>query len=670
MPRATSASAPAPTGSESTSRGKRLLFWALTLLTPVVFFGALEGVLRLGGYGETHPLFTQLDDDARYLYTNPKVSRRYFYGVSSPPKALNDFFLERKPAGALRVFVQGGSTAAGFPFYNGASFSRIIERQLAAAYPDRTVEVVNTAMSAVNSYTLLDFVDEIIEQQPDAVVVYAGHNEYYGALGVGSAESLGRIAPVVNAYLKLQTLRTVQLLRRALASGAGLFGGRGAGELPGTTLMDRMVSEQSIRYGSETYRLGISQFEYNLDRLLAKYEAAGIPVFVGTVASNTRDHAPFVSDPPEAVAGEYEQAVDASREALRDAHFGEAIGEAERAIGLDSISAAAHFARGRALLASVAQESGGRGEADRDLTRAKDYDALRFRAPEAINAAIRRLAQEHGATLVDTEAALRAQARDGIVGADLMTEHLHPNLRGYRILADAFTGALLAESGLAGAGFGPPARRMRADEARAYTAIDSLSGTYRIVQLTSTWPFQPRGTLSPALDTLQTRTEPERLALAYYKTEINWHRANRELWAYYRGRGETDEALRVADAMIQEYPFIHSLYAESGDLLIQAQRFDEALARYQQSLAVRENEPARRMVGTLLLNAGQDEAAIVNLERAAALDRRNTQTLYNLAGAYARQSRIAEARETLQRLLQVEPDHARARALLASLPPG
>ena len=42
-------------------------------------------------------------------------------------------------------------------------------------------------MAAVTSYVLLDFADEIIAQQPDAVVIYTGHNEYLGIGGVGSS---------------------------------------------------------------------------------------------------------------------------------------------------------------------------------------------------------------------------------------------------------------------------------------------------------------------------------------------------------------------------------------------------------------------------------------------------------------------------------------------------
>ena len=91
----------------------------------------------------------------------------------------------------------------------------MLEQRLLQTFPGRNIEVINTAMAAVNSYTLFDFVDEIIEQKPDLILIYAGHNEYYGSLGVGSAESLGRFRPVINLYLRLQHLRIVQGFKRS-----------------------------------------------------------------------------------------------------------------------------------------------------------------------------------------------------------------------------------------------------------------------------------------------------------------------------------------------------------------------------------------------------------------------------------------------------------------------
>ncbi|CAM5180859.1 hypothetical protein [Alishewanella longhuensis] len=56
--------------------------------------------------------------------------------------------------------VQGGSTAAGYPYGMGAALAGMLEQRLRRTFPEQPIEVVNTALSAVNSYTLLDFADE------------------------------------------------------------------------------------------------------------------------------------------------------------------------------------------------------------------------------------------------------------------------------------------------------------------------------------------------------------------------------------------------------------------------------------------------------------------------------------------------------------------------------
>lgn len=85
-------------------------------------------------------------------------------------------------------------------------------------FRQRRIEVVTTAVSAVTSYTLLDFVDEIIEQSPDAVVIYAGHNEYVGLLGVGSGSSIARRPAVIWTILRVrQSSRVFQLLEAGVA---------------------------------------------------------------------------------------------------------------------------------------------------------------------------------------------------------------------------------------------------------------------------------------------------------------------------------------------------------------------------------------------------------------------------------------------------------------------
>ncbi len=633
------------------------------LLIPVLFFVLLEGGLRLGGYGDDYPLFVPVEGHPGYLIQNREVARRYFAQQASVPNSIGDFFRAEKTDRVFRIVVQGGSSAAGYPFYHGGAFSRMLQQRLQQTFPERDIEVVNTAMAAVNSYTLLDIADEIIAQRPDAVLIYAGHNEYYGALGVGSAESLGQFRGVVNATLALRRFRTVQLLRSGLARIAGLFAGRGEGDAPSETLMARMVGDQTIPYESPVYRLGMKQFRGNLADLLAKYEAAGIPVLIGTLASNERDRPPFINvhaDGTDEVP--WTQQMRAGTEALARGDLPTAERAFASAVALDSLAANAYFGLGRAE-----EAAGQEDEARTAYIAARDRDGLRFRAPEAFNQIIRDEAAEHGATVVEVQDALRQRAPRGIIGKEHMLEHLHPTLEGYFLIADAFYDALQAQRMIGD--WSHPVAEAEARSERLVTVVDSTVGMLRVKRLTSEWPFQPRGTVNRGLDTLTLRTAVDSTAWDLYRGEISWLEAVDWLSTYYARQGDLRRALQTQFAVIQEYPLLAAPYGMAGNLLMKAGRPADAEPYYQAALD-RDSTAAYAlgMLGALRLREGKRDEAIALLERARRIDPADPQVLYNLSGAYATGGRYDDARRTITELLRLQPGHTDARRLLSSLP--
>src|SRR5262249_4356782 len=54
-------------------------------------------------------------------------------------------FLADKPAGGLRIFGMGGSSAFGFPWGADVAFTSIVGEAVAAGHPERYVEAVNAA---------------------------------------------------------------------------------------------------------------------------------------------------------------------------------------------------------------------------------------------------------------------------------------------------------------------------------------------------------------------------------------------------------------------------------------------------------------------------------------------------------------------------------------------
>jgi Flp pilus assembly protein TadD len=297
-------------------------------------------------------------------------------------------------------------------------------------------------------------------------------------------------------------------------------------------------------------------------------------VFVGTLVSNERDQPPFISagdDDPERLA-----ALARGDALLAEGRAGKAAGLAREWVARDGTDAGAHYLLGRALLAEGAAD-----DARAAFQRARDEDQLRFRAPGRLNEVLRSAAAAHGATVVEVEAALRTRARDGVIGHDLITEHLHPNVEGYFLLAAAYHDALLA-AGLPG----PAARAVPADVAREevpLSAVDRLFGEYKVMKLMGHWPF----TDTPTEPVLPPPADIEaQLAQALFRQETDWIRVHRELKAHYRGAGPAAEYLRVSLILADAFPFVAAAQLDAGRALmaadrhIQAVRYLHAATRY------------------------------------------------------------------------------------------
>ena len=103
-----------------------------------------------------------------------------------------------KRSNTFRVFVFGGSSTQGFPYNFYYSFAEQLEQRLLLNTEGVHVEVINLGMTAVNSYVIRDLSQRVMEYKPDAVIIYAGHNEYYGSFGAASTQ----FGFVNNIYLK------------------------------------------------------------------------------------------------------------------------------------------------------------------------------------------------------------------------------------------------------------------------------------------------------------------------------------------------------------------------------------------------------------------------------------------------------------------------------------
>jgi lysophospholipase L1-like esterase len=607
------------TKMELKSQGlKKIIFYLVAFALPILFFLILEGCLRLFEYGDNLALFVPAPKEyPNHLMCNPSVGNRYFFMQSTVTRTPNDYFLKNKPSDSYRIFVMGASTAAGFPYGDALMFSRILQRRLQDTFPQRTIEVINTAMTAVNSYTLLDLLGEIIEQQPDALLLYAGHNEFYGALGIASRESLGKIPWFVNFYLRLQRFKVFIFLRNSISAVKKLFAEKEDVKLT-ATLMERIVKRAEIPFNSPIYRQGLEQYESNLSAIIGKAKSAGIPLLISELVSNLRDQPPFAA-----------QDSSYSTEALRVYGLAQDL-ENERRFP----------------------------DAKNAYRKAKDLDPIRFRAPEAFNEIIHKLQNEMA--VVPMQRFFEENSANALIGDNLMIDHLHPNIAGCFLMADAFyqtmrkQGLITATWPLA---YIKPSTDYRVDW--AITAVDSSYVDLLIRHLKAGWPFKAKNSKNTVLSDFIPLTYADTLAEKVIYDELNLTQAHMQMAQYYRQRKELVNAEKEYNAMFQILNEDEMSYINRADILIAHHEHDKALKLLYKSIESHETPLALKRIGQIHLDFGRTAEAVPYLQRAYKLSPYDSHLVYLLARSYAATGRKKAAMEALNTLKSIDPAYQR-----------
>lgn len=522
-------------------RVKILLFKTIGFIIPLFILLSLELTLRIFQYGNNLSLFVELPENKNYLILNPDASKKYFSNQEIATTSKSEPFRKKKEAGTTRIFVLGESTTIGYPYFHNGSFHRWLQYRLMFNCPDKKFEIINISLTAVNSYTVLGFAKEVVNYEPDAILIYTGHNEYYGCMGVASTDKIAGNSFVVNLALNLRELRLVQLMANAY----GKIAGPGK-NVPGGTRMKMMVADSHIPYNSDLYYRGIDQFRNNIDKTLTLFNKHRIPVFISSLVSNEKDLKPFVSITN-----------DSSRFAGFEDNFNHGQKDFENN---DLLSAYQYFDKANQIynahalcnfyLGKIACKSGDYTQAKKYFDRAKELDGLRFSAPEQINVIIGQLCKKYpNAHLVDTKGVFETWSAGHIAGNELILDHVHPNLTGYALMSDAFYESM-KKNNLISAGNEKDLTLKQLLMQMPVTKVDSLAGIYKISLLKKSWPFNE----VLQRDSITVSTEEEKLGWSLALNKISWREATDNLFTYYINNNKQFEAMKAIEGLALEYP--------------------------------------------------------------------------------------------------------------------
>ncbi len=637
-----------PQSAQSLSPARLWTFRIVLVTFPLLFLLLLEGGLRLFHYGYSNEVLIPNPDLPGYLMVNPDLGRRYFPSGKVHPHYSQDFIAEKKPEGGIRIFVLGGSSALGYPYFFNGSFSTMLRILLEETYPNTPIEVMNLALNAVNSYAVLDIGRRLWKYQPDLILVYSGHNEFYGGLGVGSMEKIGGSRRLVKIYLALTRLRSFQLLQNAIH---WIQAKIHPTQPPAGTLMERVVKEQEIGYGSSLYRTAHRIFQENMEELLKDAQQHGVKVILGTLVSNVHDLPPFrdkfSGDRP---SPKWREIFAGGKEALQANDYPAAVEAFSRCLALDSLPASPYF-----YLARAQEKLGNIREAYQNYYLAKDHDALRFRASEDLNRIIVALSRRFSLPYARVKLFFERYSPDQIPGNNLILEHLHPNLQGYYLIAQAYYKAIQKIKL-----FRQPPRWPPPDEVLwkkfGITDFDREIGKLRILILTNSWPFKPNHVSSLQALHYQPRNLVEELAQAYWENRITWEQAHVKLAEYYTAQKDYSKAEAEYRALIAATPYNPSPYRRLAYLLITQQKFAPAKEVLLELLQISPDFFTHKWLGALLLNEGKVKESIFHLQKALELNSRDPQVLYNLTGAYMLAQNFQQAYRTGLVLKKLNPN--------------
>jgi len=485
---------PEPSSPPEAGRpGRRLTGWrrwalrfGLLVATPLLFLVLAEGVLRGFGFGRpTAFLIPSSGGDA--LVANREFGRRFFPKKLAREPALIHLPANKDP-GALRLLVLGGSAAQGVPDPD-FGLSRMLEVMLEDALPQRRVEVVNAAMTAINSHVVLPIARDCAQHRPDVFVVYLGNNEVVGPYGPSTVfAGFDRSRWAIRSGIRLKATRLGQLV----GSLSEKFGG--ASRAGDYWRGMEMFLDQQVPADDPRLEAVYGHYRANLDDICRAGTDAGAAVVLCTVATNLRDCPPFASQHRPGIGpaelDRWKQLVAGGDRAAGTGNHESAAASFRAALELDDRHAGLHFKLARALWAG-----GDRTAAAEHFVRARDLDTLRFRADSRLNAIVREVAaarRDRGVRLADVEAILRTGPGESNrpPGEESFFEHVHLRFEGnHRIAAGIFAQVAPLATNPGPAGLPPPATLERCVERLALTNSGRRKMLDDVLILTGAPPF-------------------------------------------------------------------------------------------------------------------------------------------------------------------------------------
>ncbi|MGO9201755.1 MAG: tetratricopeptide repeat protein [Limisphaerales bacterium] len=694
------AAAPATVPGPPRTAARRAWLRVAALVSPLFLLLLVELGLRLAGWGYPTSFFLEAQENGQtVLIENRRFSWRFF-----PPTAARKPYplaiRVKKPPGTVRVFVFGESAAMGDP---DASYglSRQLERILQAQHPGNQIEVLNVAMTGVNSHAMREIALACRRVESDFWVIYAGNNEVIGPFGAGTV--FGGRAPglrTVRLLLAMKTTRLGQLIERL---------GRWGKEPPQWAGMQMFVGRQ-VPWDDPRLKNVYANFAANLASVVSLGRQAGAGVLLATMPVNLKDSPPFASRHRPGLSASQRAAWEAlltqAAQAESAGRLDDALSACQQASRIDADYAELSF-RWAGCLLRLGQTTNALGH----FQRARDLDTLRFRADSPLNAIIRQVAVSQHASPVDAEAACAGLAAGGVPGDELFYDHVHLNFAGNLAVATLLAAELQKQwpGPAAPSATNPPSgedlarrlafsdfdRRRLAEEMRLRLQQPPFSGQSNFHQRDEQWRRRIAELKSPPQDSVPVYQAALALAPGDWRLHANFsdlleaqgdlsgamtqlHEATRlldhfpDLWLNLGNlacqAGRYAEAERFCNEALKRTADPDLVLNELGLIASATGRHQQATQLFKRTLRLKpDSSGARINLAMELTGAGDIRGAISQYWETLRRETNNVAARNNLGILLSREGRVDQAIDLFQTVLRLQPGQWQANYNLARI---
>jgi tetratricopeptide (TPR) repeat protein len=443
-----------------------------------------------------------------------------------------------------------------------------------------------------------------------------------------------------------------------------------------------MFLEQQLAMDDPRRQVVHDHFSRNLDDILGVAENAGCPVVLSTVASNLRDCAPFASlhrkaMPPDRKA-EFDVLFPVAITNESAGNIETAMAKYRRAMALDDSFAEVDFRLGQCLL-----RQNNIAEASKAFSKARNNDALPFRADSMINELIRQAAARHQdrkVRLFDAEGLLERFAEQGAPGAEFFFEHVHLNFAGNYRLARAMGEVIepLLTSAVTQTRAADWASQEACERRLGLTGWNRVGVLEEVLRRIQVAPFTQQAN-HPAqlkhwqaeLKALRAELTPARAveARALYREALlrapRDYRLYEDYAEFLEATGAIEEAAVQWQAVCGLLPHHFAAYVHAGRLLGRQKQWSAAEQHLRTALALEPRSGEGHLeLGRVLADQGHLEDAIGQYQEAIRWQPGNARTYLHLANALAQKDQRSAATEALHKAVQIQPSFWEARYLL------